>query len=241
MSYMEQIKPLQKFESGNFFVVYGRPSSGKTHFAGTFPTPLFISYKDKGLTTVSNVKGDYIEFDDGFQQHMQLLEELKQDTVHQTIVFDTFGVYIDRLQQFILDFYHKKSMTQQMWGDIVTQVKMLLDGMKELSKSKNIIVTFHESPEVIEGYEDEITPSVGCFVSAGVKKALYGITNYALHTFIYNYVEPNTNKSIPVFAMHVGTNPYFWTKFQKAPGSKPLPELIFNPDYEQIQQLRKGE
>lgn len=240
MSYLEKMKPLNNFASGNFFVLYGRPSSGKTHLAGTFPKPLFISYKDKGLSTVSNVNGDYIEFDDGFEDHMALLEELRTDTSHNTFVFDTFGVYIDRLQQNMLKLMKKKSMTQQMWGDLGTQVKMLLDSMKLLSENHYVIVTFHESPEVIEGYEQELLPNVGCFVSPSVKKALYGVTNYALHTFIYNYVDPNTQKSVPVFSVHVGTNPFYWTKFQR-PSNVEIPEVIYNPTYEELFKYISGQ
>lgn len=240
MSYLQQMKPLNSFSSGNFFVIYGRPSSGKTHLAGTFPTPLFISYKDKGLSTVSDVQGDYIEFDGTFEEHVDLLTELKTDATHQTIIFDTFGVYIDRLQQNMLKTMKKKSMTQQMWGDLGTQVKMLLDHMKELAEKRYIIVTFHESPEVIEGYEQELTPNVGCFVSPSIKKALYGVTNYAIHTFIYNYLDPQTQKSIPVFSAHLGTNPFYWTKFQR-PSSVQIPEVLYNPTYTELLKYMKGE
>lgn len=240
MGYLDKIKPLNNFNKGNFFVVYGRPSTGKTHFAGTFPTPLFVSYKDQGLSTVSNIKGDYIEFNGTFDEHLALLEELKNDTTHQTIVFDTFGVYADKLQQDLLTLYKKKQMTQQMWGDLGTQIKMLLDKMKELSATRYVIVTFHESTETVEGYEQELIPSVGCLASPGVKKTLYGTTNYAIHTFIYNYVDPKTAKSYPVFSAHVGTNPFYWTKFQH-PDNVQIPEVIYNPDYNQIISLIKAQ
>lgn len=239
MSYLDNIKTLDNFDKGNFFVLYGRPSSGKTHLAGTFPSPLFISYKDQGLATVSDVKGDYLEFNGTFQEHQALLDEIAKDTTHQTIIFDTFGVYCDKLQQDILAFYKKKQMTQQMWGDLGTQIKILLDQMKEISNHRYVIVTFHESVESLEGYEQELTPSVGCFTSPSVKKALYGIANYAIHTFIYNYLDPQTQKSTPVFSAHVGTNPYYWTKFQHASNVE-IPEIIFNPNYEEIHKLMKA-
>lgn len=230
------MKHLNSVESGKFFVLYGRSGSGKTHFAGTFPKVLFIAFKDNGLGTVKNVDGDYINFDGSFEEMLNLIEELKHDPNHYTFVFDTFGVYVDTLQKTMMSLLRKKAMTQQMWGDLGTQVKIILDSLKELATERIVVITFHESAEVIEGYEQELTPTVGCFVTPSIKKALYGVANYALHTFIYNYLDPATQKSMPVFALHIGTNPFYWTKFQR-PDTVQIPEFIFNPTFTEVDKL----
>ena len=237
MGYLDKVKNLKDFTSGNFITLYGRPSSGKTHLAGTFPKPLFISYKDMGLTTVKEMHGEYIEFDGTFEEHVALLHELKNAKQYHTFVFDTFGVYADSLMKQILG--GKKQMTQSMWGDLGTQIKILLDLMKELSYDRFVVVSFHENTESIEGYEQELMPSVGVTASPTVRKALYGTTNYALHTFIYNHVDPKTQIATPYFALHVGTNQFYWTKFQ-SPTPEKVPPIMFNPTFEELYKLMSG-
>lgn len=235
--YVEQIKDLNTFSNGNFITIYGRPSTGKTYLAGTFPKPLFISYSDNGLSTVKNIKGQYIEFEGSFEEHLKMLDELDSLEGYHTYVFDTFGVYIDSLQKDVLG--DKKQMTQQMWSLLISQVKILLDKIKSLSRNRFVVVTFHENTETIEGYEEELVPSVGVFASPAVKKALYGNTNYAIHTFIYNHTDPKTQVATPYFAAHIGTNQFYWTKFQ-SPTPENIPAILFNPNFDELYKLMKG-
>ena len=133
----------------------------------------------------------------------------------------------------------KTAMTQQMWGDIGTQGKMLLDKMKEISAHRIVIVCLHESTDSVPGYENELVPSVGCLASPTIKKALYGVTNYAFHTFISDSVDPQTSRHTISYQMHIGVNPYYWTKFQTSDQSR-VPYAMVNPTYDKILVLIKG-
>ena len=125
-----------------------------------------------------------------------------------------------------------------MWGDLGDYFSNVLRAVKELSSTKQVVCSFHEQPETIEGYENEITPNVSVAVYGNViKKTLYGIANYAIHTFVYDHVDPNTLKSTYYHACHVGVNPYYWTKFQT---ENKVPDIIFNPTYEQLLRIKDG-
>lgn len=229
---------IASFDNGNFWVVYGRNYTGKTHFIGTFPNLLIVSFKDQGLNTLKGIPGaKYIIWDDSPEALIEFCEIYK-DSPFETIAFDTFGVYQDAILSLIKTTLKTKKMTQNMWGDFGDYGSNILVAMKELSRNKKVIVSFHEQPETIEGYENEITPSV-TISSYGnmIKKTLYGIANYVVHTFIYDYVNPQTMKSQYYFSAHVGVNPYYWTKFQT---EHPVPEIVFDPSYEQMMKIKNG-
>jgi hypothetical protein len=231
-------REMATFENGNFWVVYGRNSSGKTHFIGTFPKLLVVTFKDQGLNTLKGIPGaKYIVWDDTPEALIEFCQIYK-DSPFETIAFDTFGVYQEDVIAMIKSTLKKRKMEIQMWGDLGDYLSNVLMAMKELSKDKNVIVSFHEQPETIEGYENEITPNVSVAVYGNViKKTLYGIANYVVHTFIYDYVDPATLKSQYYYASHVGVNPYYWTKFQS---EYSVPELVFNPSYQEMIKIKNG-
>ena len=229
---------MSTFENGNFYVVYGKNHSGKTHFIGTFPNLLVVSFKDQGLNTLKGIKGaKYIIWDDTPEALIEFCQMYK-DSPFETIAFDTLGVYQEHVIAMIKSTLKKKKMEIQMWGDLGDYFSNALMAMKELSMTKNVIVSFHEQPETIEGYENEITPNVSIAVYGNViKKTLYGIANYVIHMFIYDYVDPSTMKSSYYHAAHIGVNPYYWTKFQS---EFPVPDIIFNPSYDVLMDIKKG-
>lgn len=233
-------KKVKEFTGGNFWVIYGKNGSGKTHLIGTFPKPiLFVCFKDKGLNTVKNIEdADYLEWD-GTPEDLINFCELYKDSPYKTIAFDTLGVYQEEVMAMIKTTLKKKKMEIQMWGDLGDYFSNCLRAIKELSKNREIVCSFHEQPETIEGYENEITPNVSVAVYGNViKRTLYGIANYVIHTFMYDYVDPNTLKSTYYHACHVGVNPYYWTKFQT---ENKVPDIIFNPTYEEFIKIKEGQ
>lgn len=229
---------IDNFDNGNFYVVYGKNHSGKTTFIGSFPKLLVVSFKDQGLNTLRNIPGaQYISWEGTPEELIRFCSEFA-DSPYESIAFDTFGVYQDEVISMIKKALKKKKMELQMWGDLGDHFSAMLMAMKELSRNKNVIVSFHEQAETIEGFENEITPNMSVAVYGNViKKVLYGIANYVIHTFVYDYVNPQTLTSTYHHAGHIGVNPYYWTKFQSP---YPVPEIIFNPRYEDIIAIKNG-
>lgn len=229
---------ISNFDNGNFWVVYGRNGVGKTHFIGTFPNLLVVSFNDQGLNTLKGIKGaKYINFK-GTPEDIINFCEIYADSPFDTIAFDTFGTYQDEVIGMIKRTLKKKKMELQMWGDLGDTFSTMLLAMKKLSEKKTVIVSFHEQPETVDGFENEITPNMSVAVYGNViKKVLYGIANYVVHPFIYDHVDGNTMKSTYYHAMHVGVNPYYWTKFQT---EFPVPDIVFNPSYDIMMSIKNG-
>lgn len=224
---------VSNFSNGNFWVVYGKNGTGKTHFIGTFPNLLIVCFSDAGLNTVKNLPGvKYIMVPpDATPEDIIQMCKAYKDSPFESIAFDTFGVFQDRVKEMIKDTLKKKKMEIQMWGDLGEYMINCLKAMKELSINKNVIVSFYEDTEEADGYENEIPTHVSvATVGNMISKYLCGIANYAIHTFIYDYMDANM-KHTYYHACHVGVNPYYWTKFQT---DKQVPEVVFNPSYEEL-------
>lgn len=231
-------KGVEEFSSGNFWVVYGKNHTGKTHFIGTFPKVLVVVFKDKGIETLKKIPGaKYIIWDDTPEALIEFCQIYK-DSPFETIAFDTLGVYQDDVIAMIKTAVKKKKMEIQMWGNLGDSFSDVMMAMKELSTTKNVIVSFHQQVNTVEGFENEINPTVGPSVYGNmIPKVLQGIANYAIHLYIHDHVDVNTMKSTYYYAAHTGMNPYFWTKFQSA---NPVPEMVFNPNYTDMMKIKNG-
>ena len=232
---MFDMKPIDisNFSNGNFWVVYGKNGTGKTHFIGTFPKLLVVCFGDKGLNTLKGIPGvQYVIFpDDGTPEDLINFCKTFKDSPYESIAFDTFGVFQENVKDMIKTVLKKKKMEIHMWGDLGEYVINCLKAMKELSATKNVIVSFYENAEEYQGYENEIPTHVSvATVGNMIGQYLAGIANYAIHTFIYDYMDANMKHQY-FHACHVGVNPYYWTKFQT---DKELPQVVFDPSYEKL-------
>lgn len=230
-------KDINTFSNGNFWVVYGKNGTGKTHFIGTFPKLLVVCFGDQGLNTLKNIPGvKYVDVGkDATPQDIINFCNMYKDSPFESIAFDTFGVFQDNVKEMIKTKLNKAKMEIQMWGDLGEYLINCLKAMKELSKSKNVIVSFYEDTVEADGYQNEIPTHVSAQVVGNmIRPYLEGIANYAIHTFIYDYMDANM-KHTYYHACHVGVNPYYWTKFQT---DKQVPEVVFNPSYDELIKYR---
>ena len=230
-------KDISQFSNGNLWIVYGKNGTGKTHFIGTFPNLLVVVFKDLGMNSIKTLPGvKYVIFpEDGTPQDLIDFCRAFKDSPFDSIAFDTFGCFQDRVKDMIKDTLKKKKMEIQMWGDLGEYVINVLKEIKELSKTKNVIVSFYEDTIEASGYENEIPTHVSvATLGQMIRPYLEGIANYAIHTFIYDYVDPNMKHQF-YHACHLGPNPYYWTKFQT---DKVLPSIEYDPSYEKLSKYK---
>lgn len=238
MGLLDSAVDIKQLGQRNFWVLYGKSNSGKTYVASTFPKPLlYVQIGDDGSNTISHVEGIEAISIENVEQFKALCEELKKDKKYATIVVDTFSMVVNEWVQQKVTTKGKK-MTQQLWGDLKTEQEELIKSLHRLAKKRIVVATCHESMDVIEGMEDEITPDIRPSVSKGARTYLEGMANYGIHTtkIVKEVTKGNETKEVVKYAADIGPNPYYWTKLQIDPSIK-VPKRIINPTYDKFMEV----
>ena len=185
------------FITHNIDLFMGKPKSGKTLIAGSYPKPmLYISvgndgggrvlamkYKDdvaKGNIKVKNLKNDPIVngkiAKTSIEKLAQILAELRQPTADKfkTIVIDTIGALQDDYKTYLEFTKGGKSLSQQEWGDVAKMVLNIKDNMKRFSEEQGttfVWLTHTSEQELYEtsGLNKEIRIIPDLTIKTGIK------------------------------------------------------------------------
>lgn len=177
-------------------IFMGKPKSGKTLIAGTYPKPmLYISVGNDGggrvLKTAfakdianGNIKFKNITNDlpvggkinkTSVEKLAEILAELRKPGADhfETIVIDTMGAVQDDYKSY-LEFTKGKQLSQQEWGDVAQKVLAIKDNLKRFSAEKQtiIVMIFHTSEQELtetSGLNKEIRIIPDLTIKSGVK------------------------------------------------------------------------
>lgn len=175
----------------------GKPKSGKTLIAGSYPKPLlyisvgndgggrvlYTKYKsdvDKGLIKVKNLRNDPAVggkiAKTSVEKLAMLLAELRKPDADQfkTIVIDTVGSLQDDYKTYLEFTKGGRALSQQEWGDVAKMVLAAKDNMKRFSEEKHctfVWLTHTSEQEVYEtsGLNKEIRIIPDLTIKTGVK------------------------------------------------------------------------
>jgi hypothetical protein len=238
MGILDSAVDIKDLGQRNLWVIYGKSNSGKTHISSTFPKPLiYIQIGDDGSNTIAQVEGIKAVSLSTVQDLKDISKELLKDKHYKTVVVDTFSLLVNEwVDQNIIQ--KGKKMTQQAWGDLKSETEELIKAMHKVARNHIVVLTCHESTDVIEGMEDEIMPDVRPSVSKGARTYLEGMANYGIHTtrITKEITKGNTTKEVVKYAADIGPNPYYWTKLQIDPSIK-VPSRIINPSYDKFMEI----
>lgn len=184
------------FITHNIDFYMGKPKSGKTMIAGSYPKPLLyvsvgndgggrvllMKYKDdisKGLIKVKNLKNDAPVGgkinETSIEKLAKLLAELRKPGADEfkTIVVDTVGSLQDDYKTY-LEFTKGKALSQQEWGEVAKMVLSIKDNMKRFSEEKGcnmVWITHTREQEVYEssGLNKELHIVPDLTISSGIK------------------------------------------------------------------------
>lgn len=244
MGVLEDAVDIAELGQSNLWVIYGKSGSGKTAISSTFPKPmLYLRVGDDGSNTIAKVDGiKAIPVSDGdsLKNYLKELTSMKK-LPFKSVVIDTFSMITNVWIETNVTL-KKKKMTQQMWGDLKQETEETIKLAHLLSQRCAVILTCHETTDSIEGMEEEILPDVRASVTKGARTYLEGMANYGIHTTKISKersVDGEVKEEIK-FAIHLGANPYYWTKAQIDPSIK-LPKLMINPTYRKIMKLINNE
>ena len=214
----------------DFFM--GKPKSGKTMIAGSYPKPLLyisigndgggrvllMKYRsdvEKGLIKVKNLKNDQpiggkIK-ETSVEKLAKLLAELRKPGADKfkTIVIDTVGSLQDDYKTKMETEKCGKSLSQQEWGDVAKMVLSIKDNMKRFSEEegvKFVWLTHTSEQEVYEtsGLNKEIRIIPDLTIKSGIK-FMKDASNifYCCRKTVIN---PDNTKTVK-FLTYVGPHP----------------------------------
>lgn len=249
--------------------IYGRPKTGKTRLAATFPKPMLILGTEDGTASIRNVSGvsylqvisSRVEEPKGvpFVRLSELntaLEEAK-NSQYQTLVLDTASMLQDLVLADILGI--EKLPAQKSWGlatkeqnqQNALQTKTLI--REVLGFPRHVVIVAHERNFGNDDAGSEIrSPVVSSSLSESVGRYLNGEVDYICQTFIRDQVEykdeviAGEKVSVPMrtgkaeYCLRLGDHPVFTTGFRLTPGYE-LPEVLVNPTFAKIEKVIKGE
>lgn len=242
MGILDRKKPISEVGKRKLVVIYGQSNTGKTVLSSTFPKPLlYISIGDEGSNPIAETEGiDIIKLDTAIELKNVLDELLNTETDYQSVVIDTFSLYVNVWTHDNIISKHKR-MTQQDWGNLKTDTEEIIRLAHKLAANKWVVLTCHEVADAFEGLEDEITPDIRPNVSKGVRTYLEGMTNLGVHTSRMTKVveKDGKEKTLVKYACHIGANEYYWTKVQTTPDKK-IPAIVVNPSFDKLMEIIGG-
>lgn len=175
----------------------GKPKSGKTLIAASYPKPLlYVSigndgggrvimtkYRDdveKGLIKVKNLRNDMpvggkIK-ETSCDKLAKLLRDLREPNADKfkTIVIDTFAALQDDYKVYLETTKGGKALSMQEWGDVAKMVLSLKDNMKRFSEEQHVTfvwITHTSEQELTEtsGLNKEIRIIPDLTIKTGIK------------------------------------------------------------------------
>jgi len=131
----------------------GESGSGKTHFAGSFPKPLFFDF-DGGMLTLRGRDIDYVDCADVIKNgvlvesaaekclsHLETLSRTDPQ-VFKTIVIDSISTFQESLLKYICKVNNIKTPQIKEWGMVIKGLQDLFMFLKSLDY--HVVVTAHE-------------------------------------------------------------------------------------------------
>jgi len=257
---VKKIQDVADFDPEVKVVLYGKPGTGKTTLAASFPQPaLLIDISEKGSDSVRDVKGLKVirvtEWDELEQLYWYLLAN--PDDI-KSVILDTMSYAQELAIKCVLEQHGKGTgegqlggwgtMTKGMWGEVSSKLKPFITNMRDLEEM-NVVFIAHDRVFNADDEDDNagsIAPSVGPRLMPSVASTLNAAVGVIGNTFIrerFKVIGEGKNKRekrIVEYCLRIGPHAYFITKVRKPKGVD-MPEVIVDPSYEDILELMTGE
>lgn len=100
---------------GKYVLLYGKPKSGKTTAACSFPRSLLVAF-ERGYNALGGVKAvDILKWSD-FRQVLRQLEKPEARAMYDTIIIDTISIAYDYCEQHICVQNGVQKINEIPWG-----------------------------------------------------------------------------------------------------------------------------
>lgn len=219
------------FITHNIDLYMGKPKSGKTIIAGSYPKPLLYCAVGNdgggrvlqakypadcrnGNIKVKNLRNDPIMngriAKTSIEKCAELLRDLrKEGNPFKTVVFDTLGSFQEDYKQYLIFNKRGSNLSQQEWGTVADMMMSMKDNMKKYSEESGTIIVWITHTREYELYETSglakemrIIPDVT--INTGVK--FMKDASNIFYCCRKTVEEPNGTKDTK-FLTYVGPNP----------------------------------
>jgi len=232
-------------------LAWGRSGTGKTTFASTFPKPmLFLDVREKGTSSISNVKGIKVGRITEWDELEQVFWYLKKgEHEFKTVVIDQ----ITTLQDLAMSKAKKDegkedsdASSKRIFGLTGGLMKTWLLNFRDLTEEGiHVIFIAHDRttrPADDASGDDQLEPEVGPQVMPSVASFLNGCVGIIGNTFIReNFTVENKRRVRHVeYGMRLGPHAYYTTKV-RSPVGIAAPESIVDPTYDKLVAIVRGD
>lgn len=250
-SVVKGIRPIEDLDQKAVALFYGRPGSGKTRTAATFPGPhLFLDINnERGLKTVKKVKDAQFAKVRSWDDFQELYWWLKKGQEFETLVLDQITGLQDLCMLAVREHFRMDDDEPfqgfKKFGKLSGDMKQWLGSYREMSDLYNIVFIAHERAfDTGETADDEMDPSIGARVMPSIGSYVEGACDIIGHCFIRNVKKKDkqTGKPIvdPQYCMRIGPHPIYSTKIRRPPEDGKLPAFIVDPSYQKIVAIEAG-
>ena len=239
MSIIERITSVKALPKVLSMLVYGRSGTGKTTFAGSFPTPaLLIDIQEKGTDSIANLDGIDVISIDKWSELEEVFWYLKKEKKYKSVILDQVSSMQDIAMQHAMAEEGKEVMSQRLWGVVSGLMKTWLLNYRDLvDEGINVLFIAHDRASKGESGEDDdtIDPQVGARLMPSVAGTLNGAVKVIGNTFVREvFLEDRSRQA--EYCMRLGPHAYYTTKMRNPLGTS-IPESISNPTYNRIMEL----
>lgn len=239
MSILDKITPVKSLPKVLSMLVYGRSGTGKTTFAGSFPTPaLLIDVREKGTDSIANLEGvDVVQI-----EHWSDLEEifwfLKKEKKYKSVIIDQVSSMQDMAMVHAMAEEGKDIMSQRLWGVVSGLMKTWLLNYRDLvDEGINVLFIAHDrtSKGGDESEDDTIDPQVGARLMPSVAGMLNGAVKVIGQSFVREVWLEDKSRKVE-YCLRVGPHAYYTTKMRNPVGTT-IPEFVVDATYDKVTQL----
>lgn len=255
MGMLELVQGISKEPHNNFTVIMGKPGSGKTTLAGTFPKPLlYVSIDTDGggevLKTYNDdeVKSLQIKSDDPSTpgaKHiqtkiMELLNELSQPHPYKTVVLDAYS----SIEEGVVSYLEKvkgKKLNLEERGSIGTLMLNLRNKIVELSRGdvQYVAVCHIKDKKTTDNTTGEETTMIVPKMSYNNGNILLERASSVVYCSKRTIINEDNTRRV-AFLTYIGAHPNMDTKFRTEGKMLKTGIYIENATFEKLEELRKN-
>lgn len=256
MGMLDTVKNISQASHNRLTIFNGKPGSGKTTTAGTFPKPmLYVALDNDGggevlkcysddevkiLTITPDVPGT------PGAKHLQakvkdLLEELKGPHPYKTVVFDAYSSIEENLVDFVEKIKGKKLNLDER-GSIATAMLDLRNRIVELSQGdvEYVCINHVKTKQCTDSTTGEVTEMIIPKMSYNNGNILLERASAVIYSVRRTVVNDDGTRTVK-FLNYVGAHPNMDTKLRTRGKMATTGMYIEDLTYEKLQELMRGE